>query len=700
MSKPDLYDQYVITSLPRTPDLTLSEKVIVPRITSIDASIIDLGISKSIIASHITRPTPKLIWSYALNPTTLVDCMDVTTKDDVKYYVCGLTDRKKSKLLLLETKSSVTEDGTTNYATANEVELKVNSRPVGIKFMGGPDLMVVVYENGSVEQVKFVDSQMSLGDNKFTNSKSKEKVVFNAFIQDLEDELLLTVSRDAKNTIYRLIAINPVKSIIQITSSSVPLIKDAQYCYISGTLYQYSNKHIDSLLVANFATINTICVASIIDNEEQIVSITTPAPDRLLLGNSSKLYLVNFKFASLLSTFQSSSSSAHPVPDIVYINQVVQVKGNSANSSVSMAVYLNLKNKNNNVYLNVIDINVGLNKLSECLGKALEKGTTEFHQIPELFTTEGQASGDANEVKEVYELLKQAQEAKDLNKWESVLIPYLKNKKSWSSIKSSISKKPKRADKVYEFKEFEDNTDRVVDIKFIDSVLNLIFTSDPPEFVDEGFVPEYTLMYLLTNPLFPLKFTSGLVQLFNDTGNTTLLRQAVNTCPGIPCRDLVVQLVYDSDNDTLTDLVNRIVGEFSPKDITAAFKEVLQSEADLADVIELITKMLKLSELNAWYIIEILIDVNGLLNWDMIDVDALNEIVTQKIDALTVNSYNLTLSNQVLLHSEKKPSKKSKEPSQLDNILTLVNKDDSKRGTSEADSQQKVPIYSVEKLEV
>lgn len=700
MSKPDLYDQYMITSLPRTPDLQLSEKVVVPRISSIDSSIIDLGISKSIISSHITRPTPKLIWSYALNPTTLVDCMDVIVKDDTKYYICGLTDRKKSKLLLLETKRTVTEDGNANYATSNEVELKLNNKVVGVKFMGTQDLITILYENGSVEQVKFSGSELNLGDNKLTTSKSKEKVVFNAFVNDLEEELLLTVSENSKNTIFRLVSINPVKSIIQVSSSSVPLVEKAQYCYVSGTLYQYSNMKIASLPISNFNIAKTISVSSIIDNEEQIVSLVAPAQDRILLGNASKLYLVNFQFASLLSTFKSSSSSTHPVPDIVYINQVIQVKGNSTNTCVSLAVYLNVKNKDNNVYLNVIDINVGLNKLSECLGKGLDKETNDFHVIPDLFNEDSTNNVNDDEVKEVFELLREAKEAKDLNKWESILIPYLKNRKSWTSIKNSISKKTKKADKVYEFKEFEDNSDRVVDIKFIDSVLDLIFTGNPPEFVDDGFVPEYTLMYLLTNPLFPLKFTPGLVQLFNDTGNTTLLRQAVNTCPGIPCRDLVLQLIFEEDNETMSDLVNRIVGEFSRYEIADTIKDVLQNEGEQVDIIELISKMLKLPGLNNWYIIEILIDVNGLFNWDMVDVNALNEIVTQKIEALTINSYNLTLSNQVLLHSEKKTSKKVKEPTQLDNLLTLANKDGGKKASDETDLQQKVPVYSVEKLEL
>ena len=81
-----------------------------------------------------------------------------------------------------------------------------------------------------------------------------------------------------------------------------------------------------------------------------------------------------------------------------------------------------LENKDNNVYLNVIDINVGMNKLSECLGKSLNKQKPGFHEIPELFNIQD-ALPSSDEIQEVYLYLKDAKEAQDLNKWESILIP-------------------------------------------------------------------------------------------------------------------------------------------------------------------------------------------------------------------------------------------------------------------------------------
>ena len=119
-----------------------------------------------------------------------------------------------------------------------------------------------------------------------------------------------------------------------------------------------------------------------------------------------------------------------------------------------------------------------------------------------------------------------------------------------------------------------------------------------------------------------------MIELFSVTGNTTLLRQAINTCPNIPCRDLLDQLVNEENKETLLDLINRIIGEFSRKEITNTFKQLIQGNA--VDVVELISKLIGLPGNNNWYLVEILVDVNGLFNWDMGDIKALDEIISQK----------------------------------------------------------------------
>ncbi|EGW31206.1 uncharacterized protein SPAPADRAFT_61789 [Spathaspora passalidarum NRRL Y-27907] len=441
------------------------------------------------------------------------------------------------------------------------------------------------------------------------------------------------------------------------------------------------------------------------------------------------LHLINFKYSALLASFKSSASSSHPVPDKVFINQVVQVKGNSQNTNFSMAIYLNLRNKNNNVYLNVIDINVGLNKLNECLGKGLTRPKTELHDLVDLINlSEIKSNGiTKDEVAEVYQYLKEAKEEQDLNKWESVLIPYLKKKKTLEALRTIIANKEWEhlpSSKVYRFKEFDVDRDHIVDINFVDAVLALIFTTEGAQlsYVNEDFVPEYTLMYLLTNPIFPIKYTTGLLQLFNKSQNFTLLRQAINTCANIPSFDLLTQLVnINTDKLTLNDLVNRLIGEFSRQEITQCFKSILETNKQATQVetegdeehqpinlIHIINRMLELKGHNGWFMIEIIIDVAGLFNWTNENINDLNKIITNKIEALTINSYNLTLVNQVVSLTQNKSRASNKKllqtdqpTNQLDSILTMSNQNNNKKLDETAiEIAQRIPNYSIETLEI
>ncbi|RLV90997.1 U3 small nucleolar RNA-associated protein 8 [Spathaspora sp. JA1] len=744
MSKPTLFNQYPITTLPRIPDLDLVQKVVIPGISSIDTSIIDLGISKSTISSHIIKPTPKLVWSHALSPSSVVDCMDVISVESVKYYAVGITERKKSKLLILEVTATdeASESSTSN--TSKEIEMKLESKIVGIKFMKSSENLVIAYENGSVELVKFSNGELTLDENRLKGTNTKNEVIlFAHFIQDLEDSLLLIVSKKKAELNYKLIAVNPTRPILEVASGTKSCgSKPASFCYNSGILYQYHDKKIDSINITNFNTIRTISVESLVEEDSE-VSIQSPALDRILLGHSNMLYLINFKYSALLASFKSSANSSHPIPDKVFINQVVPVKGNSQNTISSMAIYLNLRNKNNNVYLNVIDLNVGFNKLNECLGKSLDIQKTELHDLVDLIklTEQGESNGTINttdEVTEVYQYLKQAQEEKDLNKWESVLIPYLKKKKSLESLRTIINNKEWEhlpSNKVYRFKEFDVDRDCIVDINFIDAVLSLILTSDGSKlsYIDEEFVPEYTLMYLLTNPIFPKKYTTGLIQLFNQSHNFTLLRQAINTCANIPCFDLLTQLVNtNTDKLTLNDLVNRLIGEFSRQEITQCFKSILESNKQetqvttttsteegeeeqeqqphqVINLVEITNRILELKGHNSWFMIEIIIDVAGLFNWTSENINDLNKIITGKIEALTINSYNLTLVNQVVSLTQKSKNKSSNKKllqndqpaTQLDSILTMSNQNSNKKLDETAiEIAQRVPNYSIETLEI
>ncbi|KAI3402602.2 UTP8 [Candida oxycetoniae] len=742
MSGPNLVNQYPITSLPRVNDVELSRKLVVSPIISHDTSIIDLGISKSMISSHLIKPSPKLLWSYALKPSVVVEAMDVVKSSNKKYYICSLSERRSAQLLLVETENDTTittttttttgGDGNFNISTSKESKLKLHQKAIGVKFLSVSKI-AVVYVDGAVEIINLVENVLSFAGNKIASSSEKEEeVIFNTFISDLEQPLLLIVSKvlRSKKLNYKLISLDLQKPIFEAQMVQRDYQKEKEeekaaeenfvFAYIEGTLFQYRNFHLESISIANFQTQNTILVSTLIDKQFP-VSIRAPAPDRILLGNADMIYLINVKFGALLSKFKSVSSSSNPVADIVYVNQVIPVKGQSQNTSNSVGFYLNLKNKDKNLYLNVIDINVGFNKLNECLGKALEKPKEKkLHNLVELYDDDdddddgdGTVNGGHSiektnsELDEVYESLKEAQQAGDLHKWESILIPYLKNNKSWQDIKKNGDKQSKK-NKVYQYKEFEVENDRVVDVKFIESLFELLFDTNPLSFKNSAFVPEYTLMYLLTNPIYPKLYAKGLIQLLDETKNKTLLRQAINTCLNIPLDDFLQQLLREKDATVIHDLINRVVLEFSTDKITTVLKKVIDGQDHSVDVIELINKLLASKTANNWILIEILISINGLFNWSEDDLKRLNRLVDISLKALEVNAYNLTLVKQIQLkknqlaqiHNGKKSKNEINSSTSGLGLLSIT--DQTSLGNKKVDSlvNSKVPLYSIETLDV
>ena len=61
-----------------------------------------------------------------------------------------------------------------------------------------PEIITVLYVNGSVEEVGFSENILQFSGVKYTDTKSNDTVVYSAFVNDLEDNLLLTVSTNSK----------------------------------------------------------------------------------------------------------------------------------------------------------------------------------------------------------------------------------------------------------------------------------------------------------------------------------------------------------------------------------------------------------------------------------------------------------------------------------------------------------------------
>ena len=137
-------DSYPVHALLRLADLSFSKKAVFATPTSFKASQIDVGVSRSLILTFALKPTPKLVWSYPLPPSTIVECMDVhTVGDEEKRFVVGLTDGRKHKLVLIDRKGE----------TSNVSEINVNGKIVGVKFAGHGhgNIIFVCMHNGATK---------------------------------------------------------------------------------------------------------------------------------------------------------------------------------------------------------------------------------------------------------------------------------------------------------------------------------------------------------------------------------------------------------------------------------------------------------------------------------------------------------------------------------------------------------------------
>ena len=97
-----------------------------------------------------------------------------------------------------------------------------------------------------------------------------------------------------------------------------------------------------------------------------------------------------------------------------------------------------------------------------------------------------------------------------------------------------------------------------------------------------------------------------------------------------------------------------------------------------------------------WILVEILVDISGLFNWSQENILRLNQIIDARLANLDINAYNLTLIDQVQL--KKNQLKKSKNTS-VDGALTITDQTQLNK-RMESDLNEKVPLYSIERLEI
>lgn len=689
-------DSYPVYALLRLPDLGLAKRAVFATPSSFKASQIDVGVSRSLILTLALKPSPKLVWSYPLPPSTIVECMDqYAVSDTSKRFVAGLTDGRKHKLVVVDRNGENT--------TAHEIS--VNGRIVGVRFASlcHGNVIYVCFHSGSTRLFR-QSIEGNLEEVAELAGDKGSKVVYNCFVGKKElgndHELLITVENQGKNWVYRMISLTETR-LLEVQRVHRAAQKDSIFAFNCGQLFCLDPhaREVSLLEIPTFSTAKTVSVASLIPAKTapDAISLQVPVQSRLLLGVSGTISLINFAFECLLDTFSMTGD--------VHLGLVAPTQGQR-----TFILFLHFNPDKNTTKVHIMGVNVGRGTISECLGKSMHRTHLGAQGIPFILDEDlkERSNSATDENEHVLRKLRELREQKQLEKWERVAVPFMKNE-SWLSIAKSLTK-AKRA-KTYTYSAFDFDADRLLDPEFVEEIVSIIVGGN--QFVvDPDFLPEHTVVYLLTHPLFPVKYARGVVAELARLGSDDLLKQAIISCPHIPIDDLCRQLL-DSDSGIFAESASRLVAERSILEITSSFKRVLQ-ENDVDEGLEtVLNALLSWDSDGKWTLVQAVIDVGGLLNWSASTVDTLGDIITRRISSLTANSYNLTLVGQALMLAQ--PTKKTKkgkslarndnivesnafQQQQLDSILVMSDLSSKRVKDESLKLSQKVPSYSVERL--
>lgn len=731
---PGLSESFSLVELPRIAGVSVDQRVVVPHsqkdLIFEETDFIHLGMSKLLISSYVLKPSPKLVWSFPLSSGTIVDSMDV--KGD--HYVVGLSERKKHFVKII--KKLGNEDSIT-------ADFKVAAAAVGTMISSDSSIFVLL-KNGSVSHLEYQESdesenhQISLSSASSLNSlpalslSSKHNVIYHTFITEHafhhKCSLLFYITRLDDLDLYTciLLGIDGSKTfeIYNITFER-PGLHKCLFTYSDGTLYTFdkSAKLVSSSSLMKPQTVlKKIHLKALFKGgDPDKFGFFAPSPDRLLFSSASKLFLVNFKYESLLDQFEHD-------PNIkLHLNFALPTKGTSSKNSSTYALYLGFNEKRKTSKLNYIQVEVGNNTLRESLGKSLSllsQKETEWITYPDLAS-------------------------RNLSIESSKLSAGLKA--SFESLQEKLSDASIFNKAVIEFfksEEFKDTkaythsiTDRLVDTAFIKSLLALIFTIDEKESTvqikNESFVPEAAVGYLLSHPLYPAEYANGLLLLLSQLNEAELLKTAIEKCPALSIDDLTHELnnlteltdeLGKASEDAglaqlilvfLNSTIERLVSDFSLKQITKKLLEILTVEYEgySTKLERMLSIFININTASSWDMVQAVIDAGGLFNWSIPVIERLGQVIDSRVDALSANSYNLTLTNQALLVDNSKKQNKKKattvkkavvdniheigtQKEKLDALLTMRNGATNRklRVDEGIELAKRIPAYSREKL--
>ncbi|KAH3669532.1 hypothetical protein WICMUC_004954 [Wickerhamomyces mucosus] len=590
-----LSDIYQITKLPR---VSKDLKSIVQITPNSDSEYLKLGISGSSISKYILKPSPKLIWSKSIPPNYEILSIENYIKqkkgeeegeEDEEFFVVGVYDKnKKSNFLqiiqVLNNDSKLIKD------------IKLESKIQNIKIHNNETIIVVLEESIVSYNLQTFEVLWKL------------KNLYNAqFSEFISDDIFLVVEKSLKKSStklnYRLINYSGLE--INSKINEFPEILNFKFTFNQGILYQYSidKNSITSYQLPHFQQIKFLDLNQL-DIKDQIISLRSPAIDRLLLTTSNKIILINLRFEIVLDVITSNK-------EIQSILQVETPKSNSFRDSQNLFITIARDTE-----ISALTYSLDSNTIRDSLGKKQNSNKKDakikFFDIPSIL-----------DIKQVEIPIDQILNSNlSITEFDGNLLKFLEAKNDYYT-----------------------DSDKIISSKLITTIVNFIFN----QFHEK--LPERSLTYLLTHPLFP-QIDSLLEKL---RSKPRLLRQAIVTS-NISLNELLNELNTTENDEIFKDLIVRLL-EFPREKLN--FKDL--------NNLKIISKIIELDF--GFELISILIDSNGIFMWK--DEEFLNnlvELVESKIESLNSNS----------------------------KILSVLDSLENRTNTGKV--VKKLPLYSVEKL--
>ena len=341
-----LSEPYTLAKLPRVSGA--AERCKVSR--NSDSEALHVGISGASISNYVLKPSPKLIWSHSIPPSSIITSLE---NDDDQYYVGVYNKTKKTNSLQVIKK----------LANDSELvkEVEIQSKIINIKSFTNSTIII------TEDSVISFDPAFEVS----WESKNLYKAIYSEFI---EKDVILVVEHQAKknNLNYRLLSVTGSEVNSKIYENKAKST-DLKFTYSEGVLFQYVNNSIVLYQLPHFQETKTLTLdqLSIKAPSSSKFSFESPAPDRLLLIIDQDFYLINTNFNIVLSTTSSTKSKAEILST---------TKAASKNSRASLFGIV-LRDGD----IAGVPITLDSNTLKDSLGKRPSPNDETFKVVPSIF---------------------------------------------------------------------------------------------------------------------------------------------------------------------------------------------------------------------------------------------------------------------------------------------------------------------------